>query len=95
MTGISRGTKVNVDIGGRLIPGVVLFHSFASMKAHDLYHLRIAEYHPITQTWHFSDYGPVQSHKLTPRETHIPGLDLQESRHHRQSVPYWVRQLHR
>jgi hypothetical protein len=93
MIGISKGTKVHADIGGRLVPAVVLFHSFASTRSHDLYHLRIAEFNPITQTWHFSDYGPVQSHKLTRRETHIPGLDQEERKPKQAPVPGWVRQL--
>ena len=93
MASISRGTKVYTEMRGQLVPAVVLFHSFASIRAHDLYHLRIAEFNPITQTWHFSDYGPVQSHKLTPRETHIPGLDQEERKGGQAPVPNWVRQL--
>ena len=93
MIGISTGTKVHADIRGRLVPAVVLSHSFASGQTYDLYHLRIAEYDVIRQAWHFSDYGPVQAHRLMRRETHIPGLDEPERKARQGSVPGWVRQL--
>jgi hypothetical protein len=94
MRGISTGTKVHADIGGRLVPAVVLSHSFASVRAYDLYHLRIAEYDVIRQTWHISDYGPVQAHRLIRRQTYIPGLDQEERKAGQAPVPRWVRELH-
>ncbi len=78
MTKISIGAKVQVEIGGRLIPGVILFHHFASNGAYDLYMLRVAEYSHITQRWQISEYGPVQSCKLTKRRTVVPELDQGE-----------------
>jgi hypothetical protein len=94
MTGISVGTKVHVEREGQRLPGVVLSHAFASHGIYDLYTLRIAEYSHLTQRWQVSLYGPVQSHKLTRRETHVPELDPDERRkRHLQRVPEWVWQL--
>jgi hypothetical protein len=89
MKGISVGTKVHVETGGRSLPGVVVSREFASNGIYDLYTLRIAEYSQVTRRWQVSRYGPVQAHKLTRRETHVPGLDLDE-RHRLQRVPEWA-----
>jgi len=92
MVSISRGTKVQVEVGGRWIPGVVLSHHFASDETYDLYMLRVAEYSQVTQRWQVSSYGPVQSRRLMRRETVVPELD-QEEKSHSESVPRWVEQL--
>jgi len=84
--GIGRGVKVNVKIGGALIPGIILFQSFASTGTCDLYMVRIARYSQVMQTWLVSDYGPVQSSKLTRRQTYIPELDLDEQQSHHRSI---------
>jgi len=65
MTRISVGSKVQVRMGRQLIPGVVLFHHFASHRAYDLYTLQVTEYSQAMQRWQVSEYGPVQSRKLT------------------------------
>lgn len=91
---ISRGTKVQVNRGGQWIPGVVLFHHFASHRAFDLYRLRVAEYSQTTQRWQVSEYGPVQSRKLISRETIIPELDQDEDAKGRPlTFPQWVELL--
>jgi hypothetical protein len=92
MTGISKGTKVYAERGERWFPGVIISHHFASSGMYDLFTLRIAEYSQATQGWQLSEYGPVSSSRLTKRETHIPGLDLDE-KSHPQRVPQWVWQL--
>jgi hypothetical protein len=96
MRGISVGTKVHAHVGGQLLPGVVVSHSFASTETYDLYWLRVAEYSEMTQRWQVSRSGPVLASNLTRRETHVPGLDLgEETRRRSQPIPEWVRQLHR
>lgn len=91
MTKISVGAKVQVEVGGQLLPGVVLFHHFASNRAFDLYMLRVAEYSQTMQRWQISEYGPVQSHKLTSRKTTIPELDQDENAKSRTfTFPQWV-----
>lgn len=91
---ISRGTKVRVNMGGQLLPGVVVFHHFASNRAYDLYTLRIAEYSQTMQKWQVSEYGPVQSPKLTSRETIIPELDQAEhAKSQMFTFPQWVELL--
>jgi hypothetical protein len=94
MTRISVGTRVQVEMGERLIPGVVLFHHFASNRAYDLYTLRVAEYCQTMQRWQVSEYGPVQSCKLTRRETIIPELDQDgNTKDQTFTLPQWVELL--
>jgi hypothetical protein len=91
---ISVGSKVRVKMGGQLIPGVVLFHHFASNRAFDLYMLRVAEYSQTTQRWQISEYGPVQPHKLASRETIIPELDqAKDAKSRTLPFPQWVELL--
>jgi hypothetical protein len=96
MTGISLGTKVNVEIQGQLLPGVIVSHHFASIRMYDLYTLRIAEYNQQAQAWRIVKYGPVPSHRLTMRETHVPLLDRDERRRRRlPKVPTWAWEIRR
>jgi hypothetical protein len=89
---ISVGAKVYVEAGSQILPGVIASHHFASNRVYDLYTVRIATYNQQRQAWHVSVYGPVQHHKLTMRETHVPVLD-QGVKHCLGAVPQWVQQL--
>lgn len=89
---ISVGAKVYVEAGSQILPGVVASHQFASNRVYDLYIVRVAWYDQQRQAWLVSEYGPVQHHRLTKRETYVPVLD-QNRRHRPEVVPQWVRQL--
>jgi hypothetical protein len=94
MTRISKGTKVHVAIGGRSVPGVVISHSFASNGMYDLYMVRIAEYGEARGRYIISEYGPVQSERLTQREMVLPELDRENERvRYRRKGPEWVQRL--
>ena len=89
---MSVGAKVYVEAGSQIIPGVVASHQFASNRVYDLYMVRVAWYDQLRQAWLVSEYGPVQHHRLTKREMHVPVLDQGVDRRPR-AVPRWAQQL--
>lgn len=74
------GAKVTAKIKGKSVPALVVRTGFGSEGDYLMTWIKIAQRNELNEgAWMISEYGPIQSNRLTKRYDVVPGLDDLES----------------